>query len=126
MSVDVNLEKEILFSLDDTEIPLKIKVEKDAKFTDSIELSLGNKNRIFELQPISLAPEETEKTISIKLNPKALERYRTRKWRPTWQMYIAGTVKGEVIQRGRRRFQNAKYREMTPIFMIRLKRDNEY
>ena len=112
--------------MDDTEIPLKIKVEKDAKFTDSIELSLGNKNRIFELQPISLAPEETEKTISIKLNPKALERYRTRKWRPTWQMYIAGTVKGEVIQRGRRRFQNAKYREMTPIFMIRLKRDNEY
>ena len=126
MSVDVNLEKEILFSLDDTEIPLKIKVEKDAKFTDSIELSLGNKNRIFELQPISIAPDETEKTISIKLNPKALERYRTRKWRPTWQMYIAGTVKGEVIQRGRRRFQNAKYREMTPIFMIRLKRDNEY
>jgi hypothetical protein len=126
MSVDVNLEKEILFSLDDTEIPLKIKVEKDAKFTDSIEISLGVKNKIFELQPISLAPEETEKTISIKLNPKALERFKTRKWRPTWQMYIAGTVKGEIIQRGRRRVQNAKYREMTPIFMIRLKRDNEY
>ena len=126
MSVDVDLEKEILFSLDDTEIPLTIKVEKDANFTDSIDLVLGNKNRVFELQPISIAPGETEKKISIKLNPKALERFKTRKWRPTWQMYIAGTVKGEIIQRGRRRIQNAKYREMTPIFMIRLKRENEY
>lgn len=125
MSVAVNLEKEILFSMNDTEIPLTIKVEKDANFTDSIELVLGNKNRMFELQPISIAPDETEKTISIKLNPKAMERFKTRKWRPTWQMYVVGTVKGEIIQRGRRRFQNAKYREMTPIFLLRLKKENE-
>jgi hypothetical protein len=37
-------------------------------------------------------------------------------------MYIVGSVKGEVIQQGRRRFQNAKYSEITPIFNIRLKR----
>ena len=123
MSLDVDLEKEILFSLHDTEIPLTIKIDKDPNFKDPVELMLGNKNRIFELAPISIEPHETEKTIHIKLNPAALERFKTRKNRPTWQMYIVGTVKGEIIQRGRRRFQNAKYREMTPIFLIKLKRD---
>lgn len=123
MSLDVDLEKEILFSLQDTEIPLTIKIDKDPNFKDPVELMLGNKNRIFELAPISIEPHETEKTIHIKLNPAALERFKTRKNRPTWQMYIVGTVKGEIIQRGRRRFQNAKYREMTPIFLIKLKRD---
>jgi hypothetical protein len=37
-------------------------------------------------------------------------------------MYISGTVKGEVVQQGRRRFQNAKYNEITPVFIIKLKR----
>ena len=123
MSVDFDIDKEILFSLQDTEIPLTIKIDKDPNFKDPVELMLGNKNRIFELAPISIEPHETEKTIHIKLNPAALERFKTRKNRPTWQMYIVGTVKGEIIQRGRRRFQNAKYREMTPIFLIKLKRD---
>ena len=123
MSVDFDIDKEILFSLQDTEIPLTIKIDKDPNFKDPIELMLGNKNRIFELAPISIEPHETEKTIYIKLNPAALERFKTRKNRPTWQMHIVGTVKGEIIQRGRRRFQNAKYREMTPIFLVKLKRD---
>lgn len=123
MSIDVDLEKEIEFSLDDTEILLKIKIDKDPDFKDPVELMLGNKNRIFELAPISIMPEETEKTISIKLDPTAMERFRKRKNRPTWQQYIVGTVKGEVVQQGRRRFQNAKYREMTPIFMFKLKKN---
>ena len=123
MSVDFDIDKEILFSLQDTEIPLTIKIDKDPNFKDPVELMLGNKNRIFELAPISIEPHETEKTIHIKLNPAALERFKTRKNRPTWQMHIVGTVKGEIIQRGRRRFQNAKYREMTPIFLVKLKRD---
>lgn len=123
MSIDVDLEKEIEFSLDDTEILLKIKIDKDPDFKDPVELLLGNKNRLFELAPISIMPEETEKTISIKLDPTAMERFRKRKNRPTWQQYIVGTVKGEVVQQGRRRFQNAKYREMTPIFMFKLKKN---
>ena len=123
MSVDFDIDKDILFSLEDTEIPLKIKVDKDPNFTDPIELLLGNKNRIFSLEPISIMPEEREKVIHIKLNETALERFKGKKNRPNWQMHIVGTVKGEIVQRGRRKFQNAKYREMTPIFSIRLKRD---
>ena len=124
MSVDFDVTKDdLLFSLQDTEIPLKIKVDKDANFTDPIELMLGNKNKLFSLEPISILPEESEKTIYIKLNEAALERFKSRKNKPSWQMYIVGTVKGEIIRRGRRQFQNAKYREMTPIFSIRLKRE---
>ena len=35
---------------------------------------------------------------------------------------IIGTVKGEIVRQGKRTFQNAKYREMTPFFLIKLKR----
>ncbi len=123
MSLTFDLEEEQLFSFNDESIPVKIVVDKDPGFNDPIELLLGKKNKIFSLDPISILPEETEKTIHIKLNQTALERYKTRKGRPTWQMYISGTVKGEIVRRGRRQFQNAKYSEMTPIFMIKLKKE---
>ena len=97
-------------------------VDKDPNFTDPIELMLGKKMGMFTLDPISILPEETEKTIYIKINETALEKLRNRKGRPTWQMNIVGTVKGEVVQQGRRRFQNAKYSEMTPFFLIKVNR----
>ena len=122
MSVDFDINEDVTFSLNDEVIPIKIKVEKEPGFTDPIELMLGKKNGLFSLDPISILPEETEKTIHIKLNPLRLERFRGKKNKPNWQMYIVGTVKGEMIQQGRRRFQNAKYSEMTPIFSIGLRR----
>lgn len=123
MSVDLDLEKVLRFSVDDKEIPIKVKIEKDPGFNDPVELLLGNKNRLFTLEPISIMPEETEKVINIKLDETVLEkRFKNRKNRPIWQMHIVGTVKGEIVRRGRRTFQNAKYREMTPIFMMQLKK----
>ena len=119
MSLTFDINEAVMFSLNDESIPVKIVVDKDPNFNEPIELSLGKKNRIFSLEPVSIMPEEREKTIYIKLNAAALERFKTRKNRPTWQMYIVGMVKGEIVQRGRRRFQNAKYSEMTPIFMIK-------
>lgn len=122
MSVEFDINEEVPFTMQDTEIALKVKVDKDPGFSDPIELLLGNKNRLFSLEPTVIQPEENEKTIYIKLNEQAKEKLKSRKGNPSWQMHIVGTVKGEVIQRGRRRFQNAKYREMTPIFVLRLKR----
>lgn len=123
MSLTFDLEEEQLFDLTDESLPVTIRVDKDPTFNEPIELMLGKKNRIFSLDPISILPEEKEKTIYIKLNPAALERYKKRRNRPTWQQYIVGTVKGEVVQRGRRRFQNAKHREITPIFLIKAKKN---
>ena len=122
MSLPFDINEEVLFSVNDKEIPIKILVDKDAKFDEPIELVLGKKNRLFELDPISILPEEKEKTIHIRLNETALEKLKGRKGKPTWQMNIIGTVKGEVVQQGRRRFQNAKYSEMTPLFILKLNR----
>ena len=122
MSLAFDINEEILFSLNDREIPIKVLVDKDAKFDEPIELVLGKTHRLFSLDPISIMPEEKEKMIYIKLNKTALEKFKGKRSKLTWQMNIVGTVKGEVVQQGRRRFQNAKYSEMTPLFLIRLKR----
>ncbi len=120
MSLDFDIEQELEFSVNDETIPVKIIVDKDPGFNEPIELMIGKKNNLFSLDPISIMPEEKEKIIHIKLNPTQLEKLKKRKGKPTWQMYIVGTVKGEVVQQGRRRFQNAKYSEMTPIFILKL------
>ena len=120
MSLDFDIEQELEFSVNDETIPVKIIVDKDPGFNDPIKLMLGKKNNLFSLDPISIMPEEKEKIIHIKLNPTQLEKLKKRKGKPNWQMYIVGTVKGEVVQQGRRRFQNAKYSEMTPIFILKL------
>ena len=116
------MNEELLFSFNDEVIPVKILIDKDPGFNDPVELILGKKNGLFSLDPISIMPEEREKTIYIKLNETALQKLRNKKSRPVWQMSIIGTVKGEIVRQGKRTFQNAKYREMTPFFLIKLNR----
>ena len=120
MSVEMDLDKAIPLSFNDETIPVKILINKDAGFNEDIALELGKKSSTFTLEPISIKPEETEKTIFIKVNKNSLAKYKSKKYRPTWQMSIVGTVKGEIVKQGKRTFQNAKYREMTPLFLIKL------
>ena len=122
MSLAFDINEPVTFTLNDTEIPIKVLIDKSEGFNEPVELVLGKKMSMFSLEPISILPEEHEKVINIKLNEAALEKLKGRKGRPVWQMNIVGTVKGEVVQQGRRRFQNAKYREMTPFFLIQLER----
>lgn len=122
MLMGFDTEQEVTVRMQDEVIPVKIKIDRDAGFEDPVELILGNKNRIFSLEPITLLPGEKEKVIYIKLNHELLERYKNRKNLPYWQMSIAGTVKGEIVKQGKRTFQNAKYREITPFFVIKLTR----
>ncbi len=113
--------KDIMISHNDEEIPVRIKIDRKPGFTEEIELVLGKKNRMFTLDPVSILPDQTEKTIYIKLSKDALSKYRGKKYKPMWQMNIVGTVKGEITKQGKRTLQNAKYREMTPYFVIKLK-----
>ena len=124
LSLSIDLEQEIEFSLNDETIPLKITVDKNADFNEPIELMIGRKNPLFSLEPVTIQPNETEKTIYIKLNQELLnKRFKGKKNRPNWQMYISGTVKGEWVKQGKgRQVQIAKYSEMTPIFILKLKR----
>lgn len=122
MSLAFDINDPVTFTLNDSVIPIKVLIEKRADFDEPIELMLGKKMGMFSLEPISILPSESEKTIYIKLNEAQMEKLKARKGRPIWQMSIVGTVKGEVVQQGRRRFQNAKYQEMTPFFLIQLER----
>ena len=122
LSLNFDLDEEILFSMRDEVIPIKLLIDKNPDFNEPIELMLGRKNGIFSLDPISILPEEREKVIYIKLNPVAMEKFRNRKNLPTWQMYIVGTVKGEIVKQGKRTFQNAKHREITPFFLLKMTR----
>lgn len=122
LTLDFDIEKELVITPNSETLPIKIIVDKDPGFDEPIELSLGNKNKLFSLEPVSIMPDEKEKTINIIINSPAMERLKSRKGRPAWQMHIVGMVKGEIVRQGRRQFQNAKYSEMTPIFQIRLKK----
>ena len=122
MSLGFDIDEELLFTFKDETIPVKILIDKDPGFNDPVELILGKKNGLFSLEPVSIMPEEKEKTIYIKLNDTALQKLKNKKSSPVWQMNIIGTVKGEIVRQGKRTFQNAKYREMTPFFLIKLNR----
>ena len=122
MSLDMDIEKPIAISLKDEMFPVTVRIDREPDFTDPVALELGKKNRTFALEPVSIMPEDTEKTIYIKLDKTALAKYKGKKFKPTWQMNIVGTVKGELVKRGKRTFQNAKYCEMTPYFLIRVKK----
>ena len=121
LSVDFDVENEVKFSANNEHIPIKIIVDKDPGFNEPIELIMGVKHRLFTLDPVTILPEEREKIIYLKLNHAGFERFRGKKNAPFWQMNIVGTVKGEITKQGKRTFQNAKYREMTPYFTLRLK-----
>ena len=122
LSLDFDHTKILQISANDEVIPVKVLIDRDPGFNENVELILGKKNGLFSLEPISITPDENEKLIYIKLNRELLQTQLKRKWAPTWQMSIVGTVKGEIQRQGKRTFQNAKYSEMTPFFLIKLKK----
>jgi hypothetical protein len=121
LTVDVDTE-EIRFAATDGVIPIKVKIDRDPGFNDPVDLIMGIKHRLFTLEPVSLLPTEKEKIIYLKINAQDFERFKNRKTPPFWQMNIVGTVKGEITRQGKRTFQNAKYREMTPYFILELRK----
>ena len=122
LSLDFDIEKEISFTFDDKVIPIKVLIDKDPDFNEPVELMLSNKFGMFSMEQVTIMPDEREKTFDLILNEDALNKLKNKKGYRYWQMHIIGTVKGEFVQSGRRRFQNAKHREITPYFIIRLKR----
>ncbi len=121
LSLSFDINQAILVSPQDELIPIKVLIDKDADFKEPIDLVLGMKHAMFSLDPISVQPDETEKTIYIKVNKELMAKRQGKKYKPSWQMSVVGTVKGQIERQGKRTFQNAKYREMTPLFMLKLK-----
>jgi hypothetical protein len=95
-------------------LSIPVKIKRNADFKDPIELSVYPKNRGIVMNPIKVMPDETEKTLTISV--RAREILKQKKLR--FGISIIGMVNGEVDQRGKRTFENAKYREMSPIIVI--------
>ena len=66
------------------------------------------------MNPVTVEPNETEKIIYLKINREILNKVK----KASFEFYIVGTVKEVIDQKGQRTFQNAKYREQTPIFIL--------
>jgi len=115
--IESKLAKSILVSANDTVVPLTIYIDRKDGFTEPIELNLSKKTKQISMESVTLQPNETEKQVFVKINPEAMNKFRKLRM----ALNIVGTVKGVVDKKGQRTFQNAKYREQTPIFVLEKK-----
>ena len=122
LSLDFDVQQTLRVSPKDESVPVKVLIDRNPGFDEPVDLLLGKKHSMFTLEPISIAPNETEKIIYIKLNKEHMQGLVKKKRYPVWQMNIVGTVKGQVERNGKRSFQNAKYSEMTPYFLLKLQK----
>ena len=83
LSLEMDINEVITISEQDEVLPVKVLIDKDPGFDEPVELLLGNKVKMFSLEPVSIMPEESEKTIYIQLNKSYLESLKNKKWKPT-------------------------------------------
>ena len=112
--IESQLSKAIPISSTDTVIPLKININRADGFIEPITLNLNKKINQITMNPVTVEPNETEKIIYLKINREILNKVK----KASFEFYIVGTVKEVIDQKGQRTFQNAKYREQTPIFIL--------
>ena len=115
--IEKNLTEPIIIQASDTLLPLKIILKRKSGFNETVSLQLNRKNKFISLDPIEFKSGETEKIIPVKLNLKDMPgRFGIRH-----QLSIVGTVNGQTDKKGKRTFENAQYREMTPVVILELK-----
>ena len=105
---------QIPFAEGDTILSVPVRIKRNADFKEAIELSVYPKNRGISMAAVIVLPGETEKTVAISI--RARDILKQKKLR--YGISIVGTVKGEIDQRGKRAFENAAYREMSPLIVI--------
>ncbi len=116
-NIENNLENPLVFSINDTIIQIKVLIKSKTGFNETIELALNRKNKQIVLDPVKVLPNEKEKLLNIKIDLNDLKD----KPRLIRQIAIVGTVKGEIEKKGKRTFENAKYKEVSPLILINLK-----
>lgn len=113
--IENNLENPVLFSPNDTVVALKLLIKRKPGFDEPIDLALNKKIKQIELLPVKLSTTDTEKIIHLKIDLNDSKE----KNRFIRLISIVGTVNGQVDKRGKRSFQNAKYRETTPLIILK-------
>lgn len=112
--IEADLNKPIIVKPNDTTIPLKIYVDRREGFDDEIELSLGRKIREVAAESVKVAAGENEATLLLKIDQERLSKMK--QFRRL--LYVTASVNGEIQKVGKRTFQNALYKDMTPIIVI--------
>ncbi len=112
--IESKLSKSILISASDSIIPIVIFIDRKNGFSEPIELNLSKKMKQISMDPITIEAGESEKTVYLKLDLNVTNKQK----RMRMGLNIVGSVKGVVDKKGQRSFQNAKYREQTPIFIL--------
>lgn len=112
--IERNPDKPILISANDSVVELMLKIHRKAGFNEPVKLELNRKNKQITLEPAVFYAGETEKKIRIKLDLKDAAKFKNMR-RP---IAIAGTVNGEIDKKGKRSFENALYRETTPVIVL--------
>lgn len=109
-------EQSIIIQPSDSVVPIQLKIIRKEGFTEPVEIALNKKLKQLTVDPVSFLPGETEKTIYLKINPATAKVQR--KFRAPF--CFVGTVKGEIEKMGKRTFQNALYREYSPVFVLEM------
>lgn len=112
--IERNPDKTIMISPNDSVVELTLRIHRKAGFNDPVKLELNRKNKLITLEPAVFYAGETEKRIRIKLDLKDVAKFKNMR-RP---VAIAGTVNGEIDKKGKRSFENALYRETTPVIVL--------
>ena len=112
--IESHLSKPIVIAATDTILPLVVRINGGETFTEPIELNLNRKIKHITMDAVTVQPGETEKTVYLKIDQNMLSKMK----RARFSFNIIGTVKGTVDKKGKRSFQNAKYKEQTPLFIL--------
>lgn len=114
--IERNLETPIVILSNDTIVAIKILINRKDGFKDKVTLQLGRKNKQIILDPVEILPDEKEKTIYVKLDIPKTANFKGLV-RP---ISVVGTVNGQIDKKGKRTFENAQFRETTPIVLFKL------
>jgi hypothetical protein len=107
-------EYQISLAEGDTTISIPVRIKRNPDFKETIELSVYPKNRNTVMDAVKVLPGETEKTLTISVRSRDMLKQRKLRY----GIAIVGTVSAEIDKRGKRSFENAAYREMSPIIVI--------
>lgn len=112
--IEKELEKPILITDADSVIPMKIFINHKPDFTEQIVLALTRKSKIVTMETVLVEAGETEKTIYLRIDQQLLRKIKSGKI----QLSISGSVKPVIDTKGKKRFENAKFKEVSPVFTL--------
>jgi len=116
--IEKNIQKSFIVNSVDTLLSFKVRVERKNGFSEPTNIALNRKNKFITMENVQFLEGETVKTVTLKLNSEIIKKTRKIKI----PMCFVGTVNEQVDKKGKRSFENASFKEYSPVFVLE-KRD---